>query len=382
MNLCQKRLTPLFFQRNHDGTPSKNKLQKPPSPPPKDGASYSQEIRMDPSANPATHGSTPFTPDSALAYYYGSSVPSSSPNPHSNGFVPPSVPSNGIQDESAYGGVYVQSVPSQTGSSHHSGYDPRGVNDPRVSPGFAHAFQANPVEASRYHGASGSSRVGIADHAYHVDRRSEDRPSFSSSNNSTNAAAGAGTTTNTLQASNGDVDTVRETMYAAIADSLATQNLRQVMLKDPQRAYFSAVSLAILNISVTLQPQSTDSPNLVTMMGRSIRISDLPGAYKTCVGELATIGREAQKLREEDDERAIAYVARGKPLPEPRTGRVRKLLERGVGYVGADGRVRGTSSSGGGTGRSREFSNKINALSVELMKLPAFQEDMLRILVA
>ena len=95
----------------------------------------------------------------------------------------------------------------------------------------------------------------------------------------------------------------------------------------------------------------------------------------------AAIGREARKLSEEDDERAIAYVARGRSLPEPRVGRVRRLLERGVGYVGADGRVRGAGRSGqGGTGRSREFSNKINQLALDMMKLAAFQESMLRIL--
>ncbi|PVF95856.1 hypothetical protein CPB86DRAFT_559037 [Serendipita vermifera] len=373
-----------WISRNHEVNSSKSRSQKPPSPPNKEAA-YSQEIRIDSSTNPATHGSTPFTPpDSALAYYYGFTVPSAAPVPQPNG-IPSSVPSGNLQDDSAYGGVsYVQSVPSQAtmANSSHPGYDPRGVIDPRLSPGFAEAFQANPIEASRYYGASSSGRAGTADRTYHVDRRSEDRPSFSSNNSINTAAAAAMTNTSSTTTSNGDVDTVRETMYAAIADSLVTQNLRQVMLKDPHRAYFSAVSLAILNVSVTLQPQSTDSPNLVTMMGRTIRISDLPGAYKTCVAELATIGREARKLHEEDDERAIAYVARGKPLPEPRIGRVRKLLERGVGYVGADGRVRGTSSSGGGTGRSREFSNKINALSVELMKLAAFQEDMLRILVA
>jgi len=179
-----------------------------------------------------------------------------------------------------------------------------------------------------------------------------------------------------------EVEVIRQTMYSAIADALATPGLRQVMQKDVQRAFFSAVSLANLNVSMSLQ-SGNDSPNLISMVGREIRLTDLPGAYRTCITELAAIGREARKLSEEDDERAIAYVARGKALPEPRIGRVRKLLERGVGFVGADGRVRGAKeASGGGTGRSREFSNKISALSIEMMKLPAFQEEMLRRLVA
>ncbi|KAG8782714.1 hypothetical protein FRC15_006471 [Serendipita sp. 397] len=179
-----------------------------------------------------------------------------------------------------------------------------------------------------------------------------------------------------------DLVAIRETMYSSMSDALASQVLRPVIDKDAKRAYYSAVCLAILNVGMTVQPESNDTPNLISMMEREIRLSDLPGPYKTCFTQLAAIGREARKLREDDDERAIAYVARGKPLPEPRIGRVQKLLERGVGYVGPDGRIRGTSNSSGGTGRSREFTSKITALALEIMKLSAFREDMLPMLVA
>ncbi len=239
-----------------------------------------------------------------------------------------------------------------------------------LSPGFAETYQINPVAASTYYGAgsSGSRPSGPANNMYQQQQYPIEKtlpipppPSSAEVNVSPDMVA------------------IRETMYGAIADALATAGLRQVMSKDVQRAYFSAVSLANLNVSMTLQPATSDSPNLVVMMSREIRLTDLPGAYRTCITELAAIGREATKLSEEDDERAIAYVARGKALPEPRIGRVRKLLERGVGFVGADGRVRGAKeSSGNGTGRSREFSNKISALTLEMMKLPAFKEDMLR----
>lgn len=236
-----------------------------------------------------------------------------------------------------------------------------------VSPGFAETYQANPIAASSYYGAGSSGARHSEPTMYQPIEKNLPPPPPS--------AADVHQTP--------DMVAIRETMYGAISDALATPALRQVMAKDAQRAYFSALSLANLNVSMTLQPTTSDSPNLIVMMGREMRLTDLPGAYRTCITELAAIGREATKLSEEDDERAIAYVARGKALPEPRVGRVRKLLERGVGFVGADGRIRGAKeSSGNGTGRSREFSNKISALSVEMMKLPAFQEEMIRILVA
>lgn len=313
--------------------------------------------RRSPPRNDLGEAPSPFTPDSALDYYYGrqqspagSSRPSSAAPQGQNGVV----------------------VSSATNVPHNIPADIT-MGKP-TSPGFAEIYQVNPVAASSYYGASssGTRHSGAANNnnTYQPMEKSLPLP-----------PAPEPRAADVHQSP--EMVAIRETMYGAIADALATPALRQVMSKDSQRAYFSAVSLANLNVSMTLQPASTDTPNLIEMMGREIRLTDLQGAYRTCITELAAIGREATKLSEEDDERAIAYVARGKPLPEPRIGRVRKLLERGVGFVGADGRVRGAKeSSGNGTGRSREFSNRISALSVEMMKLPAFQEDMLRILVA
>jgi hypothetical protein len=174
----------------------------------------------------------------------------------------------------------------------------------------------------------------------------------------------------------------RELFYGAVADALSTPALRRVLVKDPSRAYFSAVSLAILTVAINTQMPSEYTLQLPgsTMQ---VHLGRLPPAYSGCMAELGAIGREARKMGEEDDDRAIAYVARGKPLCEPRMGRVRKLLERGVGYVDANGRVRGSTSAGGeGTGRSRLFANRINALSLEIVKLPGFhqRQDVFRIL--
>lgn len=271
----------------------------------------------------------------------------------------------------------------------------RFANDyPLTSPGYAEAYQRNPVAAESYNGAgSSASRPGLSHNASGRSYNSlYNGGSYENFSHPINSYSHTSTSNNqplhhmapsvpsstpmqppTEKKSTPDQDTIRQTMYGAVADALATEALRDVTVKDPQRAFFSAMCLAILNVSVTLQDPTQDTPNLVTMMGRQIRLTDLPGAYKTCMTELAAVGREARKLGEEDDERAIAYVARGKSLPEPRLGRVRKLLERGMGYVDATGHVRGSSHNSGGTGRSREFSTKITALSLEMMKLPDFQ---------
>jgi hypothetical protein len=310
---------------------------------PSDGDMQAQTIEYTKSHGSSSHPSNPpgYYQDGGSSLH-GHSISISSPT----GQTPYSIPSHPV------------ARPPNDARSTQS----RPSGPPIVSPGFADVFQVNPVAARAYYGAGSSSSAhnpsieGVPTHAAHSSRSppSSEPP-------------------------NADLVAIRETMYAAIADSLSTPTLRQVMTKDEQRAYFSAVSLAILNVSMTLQ-SNTDSLDVVHMMSREVRLSALPGAYKTCMATLAAIGREARKLSEEDDERAIAYVARGRPLPEPRVGRVRRLLERGVGYIGADGRVRGAESGRGGTGRSREFSNKINQLALDMMRLPAFQEQMLRIL--
>ncbi|CAG7851954.1 SubName: Full=Uncharacterized protein {ECO:0000313/EMBL:CCA66658.1} [Serendipita indica DSM 11827] len=290
--------------------------------------------------------SVAITPQDASAYYRGRS---NSPLPH----MPPA---NMVH---SYGPIPPHPHPLSNGHSP----SPRPAS-PQISPGYANAFQANPVAASSYHGAGPSGS-----------RRSEYAPTLL--DNAPKAEANRPRE----DVKNPDVDAIVETVYAAIAECLGSSVLRPVLAKDEKRAYYSAMGLAILNVSPTLQQGSGDTPNLIRVMSRNVRLTDLPGAYRTCATELASIGREVRKLREEDDERAIAYVARGKSLPEPRISRVQKLLERGVGWVGADGRVRGTSNRSGGTGRSLEFSNKITTLALDMMKLPAFQEEKLRKLV-
>lgn len=253
----------------------------------------------------------------------------------------------------------------------------------RDSIGFALAYQYNPLAASSYTGASSSgsaytppsppraiASAPVQDPKEIVAPPSRPEPSADSVSPPDDVLHDA------------EMVAIRELFYGAVADALSTPALRNVLVKDPSRAYFSAVSLAILTVATDIEMPSEST---LQLPGSTIRVHlvRLPTAYRACMAELGSIGREARKMGEEDDDRAIAYVARGKPLCEPRMGRVRKLLERGVGYVDAKGRVRGgTSTEGEGTGRSRLFANRINALSLEIVELPGFhqRQDVFRIL--
>jgi len=253
----------------------------------------------------------------------------------------------------------------------------------RDSIGFALAYQCNPIAASSYAGASSS---GSAYAPPSPPRPTTSPPVQDQEEPVAPRPLPESPPKNVVSQDDVSHDTemiaIREMFYGAVADALSTPALRKVLVKDPSRAYFSAVSLAILSVATDTQMPSEYTLQLPGS-AIQVRLGTLPPAYRACMAELGAIGREARKMGEEDDDRAIAYVARGKPLREPRMGRVRKLLERGVGYVDAQGRVRGSSSSGGqGTGRSRLFANRINTLSLDIVKLPGFhqRQEVFRIL--
>lgn len=257
----------------------------------------------------------------------------------------------------------------------------------RNSIGFALAYQINPLAARSYTGASSSGsgssyappsppRATATANAPVQDQKETVAPP----SRPESPAGSVALQDDVLH--DAEMVAIREMFYGAVADALSTPALRKVLVKDPSRAYFSAVSLAILTVATDTEMPSENTLRLPGSV-MQVRLGSLPPAYRACIAELGAIGREARKMGEEDDDRAIAYAARDKPLCEPRMGRVRKLLERGVGYVDAKGRVRGgTSAAGDGTGRSRLFANRINALSLDIVKLPGFhqRQEVFRIL--
>ena len=97
---------------------------------------------------------------------------------------------------------------------------------------------------------------------------------------------------------------------------------------DPPRAYFSTVALAILTVSTDCL---TINGGVITPLGRELTLADCPPAYRPLMLGLGEIGKQAKKMVEEDDERAIQLARSGSTETfEPRMERLRSMLEKGV----------------------------------------------------
>lgn len=197
------------------------------------------------------------------------------------------------------------------------------------------------------------------------------------------------------------IHVIRETLYAALGDVLArTPELRSLLKVDPARAYFASVGLAILEFSLT---SLTPEGNVKAVLGAELRLEDAPEGYRPLMGELQRIAVRSRELEREDDERAVELLsASEEPLPEPRMDRVRMMLVKGVARGWEDLQAEGGMSgddiqamSGAGeesqrrrwpagqgrrgraqspAGTALELTNRINALALGMVRLPAFRE--------
>ena len=199
--------------------------------------------------------------------------------------------------------------------------------------------------------------------------------------------------------------TIRETLYAALADVLARKpEVRALLKTDPPRAYFASVGLAILEFSLhSLTPEG----NVQAVLGAELRLEDIPRGYKPLMQELQAIATRTRQLEAEDDQKAIELLTAGEDtLPEPRMDRVQRMLIVGVArgweeLQQQDGTVAPADTdvmSGAAfesqqrrsgrdptvsRGRSRDRSpegtvlhlvNRINTLALGMTRLPAFRE--------
>lgn len=201
--------------------------------------------------------------------------------------------------------------------------------------------------------------------------------------------------------------TIRETLYAALADVLArTPELRALLKTDPTRAYFASVGLAVLEFSlVSLTPEG----NIKAVLGAELKLQDAPTGYQPLMHELQRIAVRSRELEMEDNERAVELLTSGEDnLPEPRMDRVRKMLIKGVargweelqteggisdedvGAMAGAGEESQRRRQGGDptqrqrrnrssrahspAGTSLELTNRINALALGMTRLPAFRE--------
>jgi hypothetical protein len=165
------------------------------------------------------------------------------------------------------------------------------------------------------------------------------------------------------------IEIIRETLYATLADVLAsTPSLRPLVKSNPPRLYFASVGLAILEVSLkSLTPEGS----VRGVLGNNVTFENCPVEYRPLLVELGKIGKKAQELAGEDDERAMRLAERGRDIPEPRMDRLRRMLEKGVGVEEASGSGNGRVSPDGTT---LQFANQINALALGMTRLKAFRE--------
>ncbi|KDQ08726.1 hypothetical protein BOTBODRAFT_118235 [Botryobasidium botryosum FD-172 SS1] len=169
---------------------------------------------------------------------------------------------------------------------------------------------------------------------------------------------------------------IRETLYAALADVLtSTPSLRPLLASDPPRAYFNAVALAILDVALQSVVHVPDEGSFVRgVLGKDIVLADCPAELKPFFRELVSISHRAAEIGEEDDQRLIRKLERGSTnIPEPRMERLRRMLERGVGYAAMEEAER-TGRSASPEGTVMQLANRVNALALGMSKLAAFRE--------
>ena len=168
------------------------------------------------------------------------------------------------------------------------------------------------------------------------------------------------------------IEFIRETLYASLADVLELQpTLRQLLKRDPPRAYFASVAFAILDVSInSMNPDGS----VIGILGKKLTVSECPRELQPFMIELSAIGKQAKSMDDEDNQHAMILAQQGRSddIPLSRLDRVRLLWEKGVGYEHEhDDDDTGRRSV---EGRAVAFANKVNALGLALTKLKPFKE--------
>ncbi|KAF8647482.1 hypothetical protein AX16_006687 [Volvariella volvacea WC 439] len=192
---------------------------------------------------------------------------------------------------------------------------------------------------------------------------------------------------------------IRETLYAALLDAItSTPSMVPLFKTNPPKAYFSATSLAILQVAtacvINLQDDGSDVDDegneswVVRGVGGQIFTTpECPAELQPFMKELISLGRQAKKIEEEDTEEAIRLLQAGEDVPVPRLDRAKIILEEGIGGAlnsrtssidDSDSRSTNERSERRRTrsleGRAVTISNRVNALSLGLTGLRAFRE--------
>ncbi|KAI0044013.1 hypothetical protein FA95DRAFT_1608906 [Auriscalpium vulgare] len=169
-----------------------------------------------------------------------------------------------------------------------------------------------------------------------------------------------------VSASSPAIELIRETLYAALGDVLAqTPSLRPLLARDPPRAYFGAVALAILQVARTA---ITPDGSVRGVLGENLTLGQCPPELRPLMLELGSIGHHANEMEEEDTEEAMRRAQRGQDIDEPRLERVRAMLEAGAG------RAEEANGRRSVEGRAIAFANRVNGLALNMTRLKAFRD--------
>jgi hypothetical protein len=147
-------------------------------------------------------------------------------------------------------------------------------------------------------------------------------------------------------------------------------SLGSLLKTDPPRAYFAAVGFAVLDVAMT---SVMADGSIVGVLGNVITPDSCPPPLRPFMTELASIGRAAKEMEEQDDAHAIALAQQGRDIPEPRLDRVRQMLEKGVGFRARSGEFEDEGRRSV-EGRAVTFTNRINALALGMTRLRPFKE--------
>ncbi|KAH9037336.1 hypothetical protein EDB84DRAFT_1587946 [Lactarius hengduanensis] len=159
------------------------------------------------------------------------------------------------------------------------------------------------------------------------------------------------------------IELIRETLYAALADVLAsTPHLHAQLTRDPPRAYYGSVALAILAVSARSVAADGDDGGAVRLVrGTRLTVAECPEPLRPLMREFVAIGMEAALIEEEDTAAAIALAQDGRAFERDSGGR--RSAE----------------------GRAVAFANRVNALALSMTRLPQFRErqaEVFRVLAA
>jgi hypothetical protein len=90
------------------------------------------------------------------------------------------------------------------------------------------------------------------------------------------------------------IELIRETLYAALADVLAsTPHLHAQLTRDPPRAYYGSVALAILDISArSVSADDSDAEAVCLVRGRRLTVAECLALPRPLMPEFVAIGKD------------------------------------------------------------------------------------------